>query len=53
MIKCTPIDLNPADLDFYLFMINRDKCNASCNGANDLSKSIFQLNVYVPSIKQM
>ena len=41
MVRCTPADLNPVELDFYLFMISRNKCNVSCNAANDLSKNIF------------
>ena len=51
MVRCTPTDLNPVKLNFHLFMISRDKCNGSCDAANDLSKNIFLLNVCFPSIK--
>ena len=41
MVRCTLTDLNPVELDFYLFMISQNKCNVSCNAANDLSKNII------------
>ena len=31
MIRLTLIDLNPIDLEYYLFMISLDKCSGSCN----------------------
>ena len=31
MNRSTLIDLNPFDLNFYLFMISLDKCSGSCN----------------------
>ena len=37
MTRLILIDLNPAELNFYLFMISLDKCNGSCNDIDDLS----------------
>ena len=37
----TPIDLNPFDLNYYLFMISLDKCNGSCHVVDDLQKCVF------------
>ena len=31
MIILTLIDLKPAELKYYLFIINLDKCSGSCN----------------------
>ena len=31
MIRTTLIDLNPAELKYYPFMISLDKCTGSCN----------------------
>ena len=31
MVRLTLIDLNPAQLKHYPFMITLDKCNGSCN----------------------
>ena len=38
MIRPTLTDLNPTDLNHFLFMVSLDKCNISCNTVNDLSK---------------
>ena len=40
MIRPTPIDLNPVELDYLSFMISLDKCNGSCNAVDDLSTKI-------------
>ena len=40
MIKTTLIDLNPAKLNHYPFMISLDKCNGSYNAVDDLSTKI-------------
>ena len=40
MIKTTLIDLNPAKLNYYPFMISLDKCNGSYNAVDDLSTKI-------------
>ena len=39
MARPALIDLNPIELNYYLFMISLDKCNGSCNAisAVDLS----------------
>ena len=37
MIRPTLIDLYPAELKCYPFMINLDKCSGSCNSVNNLS----------------
>ena len=31
MIRLTLIDLNPVELEYYLFMISLDKCSGGCN----------------------
>ena len=31
MVRPTPIDLNPVELQYYPFMISLDKCNGRCN----------------------
>ena len=31
MVRPTVIDLDPADLKYYPFMISLDKCNGGCN----------------------
>ena len=31
MIRCTLIDLNPVELNYYPFMIGVNRCNGSCN----------------------
>ena len=36
----TLIDLNPAELNYYPFMISLDKCSGSCNAVDDLSTTI-------------
>ena len=40
MIKPTPINLNPAELKYYSFMVSLDKDKGSCNSGNDLSMRI-------------
>ena len=40
MIRPTLIDLNPAELNYYPFMISLGKCNWSCNAVDELSKKI-------------
>ena len=40
MIRTTPIDLNPVELNYYQFMISLDKCNRSYNVLDDLSTKI-------------
>ena len=40
MTRPTLIDLNPAELNQYPFMISLDKCNRGCNTADDLSTKI-------------
>ena len=40
LIRPTLIDLNHIELNNYPFMINLDKCNGSCNVADDLSMTI-------------
>ena len=30
MVRPTPVDLNPGELKYYLFMINLDKLTGSC-----------------------
>ena len=30
------MDLNPGELNIYSVMISSDKCNGSCNAADDL-----------------
>ena len=41
----TLIDLNPVELNYFPFMISLDKCNGSCNAADDLSmKRCFKWN---------
>ena len=40
MIRPTPIDLNPVELNYLSFMISLDKCNGSCNAVDDLSTKI-------------
>ena len=35
MIRRTLIDLNPVELNHYLFMISLDKCSGSCNSVDD------------------
>ena len=36
MIRPTLTDLNPIQLNYYIFMISLDKCNGSCNVIDDL-----------------
>ena len=36
MGKPTLIDLNPIELNYYLFMISLDKCNENCNAVDYL-----------------
>ena len=36
----TLIDLNPAELNYYPFMISLDKCSGSFNAVDDLSTTI-------------
>ena len=31
MVRPTPIDSNPVEIKYYLFMISLDKCTGSCN----------------------
>ena len=40
MIGPLLIDLNPAELNYYPFMIGLDKCNGSCYAVDDLSTKI-------------
>ena len=40
MVRPTLIDLNPNELNYYPFTIILDKCNGSCNVADDLSTQI-------------
>ena len=40
MVKPTLTDLNPVNLNYYLFMISLDKCRGSCNVVDDLSTKI-------------
>ena len=40
MIRPTVIDLNPAELKCYTFMISLDKCSGSCNVLSP--KNVFQ-----------
>ena len=40
MVRPTAIDLNPIELNYYPFMISLDKCNGSCNAADNLSTKI-------------
>ena len=47
MIRPILIDLNPAELNYYPFMISLDKCIESCNVAGDLPEK------YVFWVKQM
>ena len=35
MTRPTLVGLNPVELNHYLFMINIDKYNGSCNAADD------------------
>ena len=44
MNRPTPFDLNFVALSYYSFMINLDKCNESCNAADDLSTKICVLS---------
>ena len=37
MIKATPIDLNPTEINCFPFMISLDRCNRSYNVVDDLS----------------
>ena len=41
MIRPALIDLNPVKLNYYPFMSRLDKCNGSCNVADDLSTKIY------------
>ena len=41
MIRPTLIDLNPVELNYYLFMISLDKCSGSCNSVDGLSTKAF------------
>ena len=41
MINPTLVDLNPAKLNYYPFMAGIDKCNRSCNDADDLSVRLY------------
>ena len=43
MTRRTLIDLNSNDLNCYPIMISVDKCNGSCNVANDLPPKICVL----------
>ena len=40
MIRPTLIDLNPAEVNYYSFMVSIDKCRGSYNAAYDLSTKI-------------
>ena len=40
MDSSTLIDLNPNALNYYRFMISLDKCNGTCNAADDLFTKI-------------
>ena len=42
--RLTLFDLNPVELNYYMFMISLDKCNGSCNVVVDIS-----IQIYVPS----
>ena len=44
MVRPILTHLNLVELNYYPFIISLDKCNGSCNAADDLSKKI-----YVPS----
>ena len=35
--RCTLIDLNPVELNYYPFMLSLDKSNRICNVVDDLS----------------
>ena len=37
IVRPTLVDSNPIKLNYYLFMISRDKCNISCNVVDDIS----------------
>ena len=39
-IKPALIDLNPAELKYYPYTINLDKCNGSCNTLSEISDRI-------------
>ena len=41
MVKLTLIQLNPAELKYYQFMINLNKCTGICN--------VLSPNIYVPN----
>ena len=40
----TLTDLNPIELNYYLFMISLDKCHGSCNTFDDSSTKIWVSN---------
>ena len=40
MVRPTLIDLNLNEFDFYPFMISLDKCDGTCNAADELSMKI-------------
>ena len=40
MISPTLIDLNPAELKYYPFIISLDKCRGSCNFVDDIYKNL-------------
>ena len=39
--RLTLIDLNPAELNCYPFMMSLDKCNGSCDAVDDLHAKIY------------
>ena len=40
MIRPTPNNLNPVELNHYPFMTNLGKCSGSCNCAENIYKSV-------------
>ena len=40
MTRPAVIDLNPAELNYYPFVVSLDKCSRICNAIDDLSTKI-------------
>ena len=41
MARLPVIDLNPVELNYYLFIIRLDECYRNCNNVDDLGNLFF------------
>ena len=42
MVRSTLVDLSPAKLKYFSFLVSLDKCSKSCNSSYDLSTKLYK-----------